>query len=671
MQIELTGWPALLPAIGPFAFRVSPAGLVEWLPEASALPPDLRVAIDAANPALALTRVVAGERPAITVSGDAAFASDIDWLIDNLRWDLQDDLARLVGDAPARQLGKVGGWLAGALREGAKALRDLAARGRPTAAPPPLMRHLARLVVICVTVLRYGLDELALSSFRQPWVRFLVRVITIGRRLDAPRGVRLRLGLERLGPIFVKFGQVLSTRRDLLPTDIADELARLQDRVPPFPAEVARAIVERAFGRPLDAIFASFDAAPVASASIAQVHFAVLKDGREVAVKVLRPGMLAAIDDDVEVMRQVARVVERWSADGKRLKPRQVVAEFDKYLHDELDLVREAANAAQLRRNMQSLGLVLVPEMVWELCTQDVIVMERMDGVPISQVQRLRDAGVDIPKLARDGVTIFFTQVFRDGFFHADMHPGNIQVSIAPETFGRYISLDFGIVGTLTEFDKDYLAQNFIAFFHRDYKRVAELHVESGWVPPADAHRRARGRDPRRLRAAVRPAAEGHLARPGAAAPVPDLAPLQRRDPAAARAAAEDAAQHRGPRPRPRPRARPLEHRQALPRALDGRAGRLARPGRAAEEGGAALRPPAAAAAAPAPRRAAAAGAGAAALPRGAPGRAAAHQPAADRHRLHRARLLPRAWSRCRSSSGCTSPASAPAGREIYTVGLL
>ncbi len=347
------------------------------------------------------------------------------------------------------------------------------------------MRHIARLVVICVTVLRYGFDELALSSFRQPWVRLLVRVITIGRRLDRPRGERLRLGLERLGPIFVKFGQVLSTRRDLLPADIADELARLQDRVPPFPAEIARAIVERAFGKPLDAIFTSFDADAVASASIAQVHFAVLKSGREVAVKVLRPGMLEAIDDDVALMRQLARWVERWSADGKRLKPRQVVAEFDNYLHDELDLVREAANAAQLRRNMQDLGIVMVPEMVWEFCTQSVIVMERMKGVPISQVQRLKDAGVDIPKLARDGVTIFFTQVFRDGFFHADMHPGNIQVSIEPATFGRYISLDFGIVGTLTEFDKDYLAQNFIAFFHRDYKRVAELHVESGWVPPS------------------------------------------------------------------------------------------------------------------------------------------------------------------------------------------
>jgi ubiquinone biosynthesis protein len=346
------------------------------------------------------------------------------------------------------------------------------------------MRHLARLVFICITVLRYGLDELALSSFRQRWVRLLVRVMTIGRTLESPRGERLRLALERLGPIFVKFGQVLSTRRDLLPPDLAEELAKLQDRVPPFPAEVARKLVEAAFGRPIDSIFDRFDAEPVASASIAQVHFAQLKSGREVAVKVLRPGMLEVIDDDLSLMRTLARWIERLSADGKRLKPREVVAEFDNYLHDELDLVREAANAAHLRRNMQGLELVLVPEMIWDLCTSGVIVMERMYGVPISQAQRLREAGVDIPKLARDGVTIFFTQVFRDGFFHADMHPGNIQVSIAPETFGRYIALDFGIVGTLTEFDKEYLAQNFIAFFRRDYKRVAELHVESGWVPP-------------------------------------------------------------------------------------------------------------------------------------------------------------------------------------------
>jgi ubiquinone biosynthesis protein len=277
---------------------------------------------------------------------------------------------------------------------------------------------------------------------------------------------------------------VLSTRRDLLPPDIADELARLQDRVPPFDSGVAVAIIEKSFGRPLAQIFASFEQQPVASASIAQVHFAVLPDGREVAVKVLRPNMRAAIEKDLALMRMMAGWVERASSDGKRLKPREVVAEFDKYLNDELDLLREASNAAQLRRNMQSLNLVLIPEMYWDYCMPDVMVMQRMHGVPIGQVQRLRDAGVDMKKLARDGVTIFFTQVFRDGFFHADMHPGNIQVSLEQATFGRYISLDFGIVGTLTEVDKEYLAHNFSAFFQRDYKRVAELHIESGWVPP-------------------------------------------------------------------------------------------------------------------------------------------------------------------------------------------
>jgi ubiquinone biosynthesis protein len=368
------------------------------------------------------------------------------------------------------------------------------------------MRQLARLVVIVFTVLRFGLDDMALSSFRQRWVRFIGRVAMIGRRFEAPRGVRLRQALERLGPIFVKFGQVLSTRRDLLPRDVADELARLQDRVPPFPGDVAVALVERAFRRPLAAIFERFDPVPVASASIAQVHFATLLDGREVAVKVLRPGMLPAIEGDLALLHRLASWVERTSVDGRRLKPREVVAEFDVYLHEELDLVREAANAAQLRRNMEGLGLVMIPEMLWDLCTPDVIVMERMNGVPISQVQRLLEAGVDLKKLARDGVTIFFTQVFRDGFFHADMHPGNIQVSLAPRTFQRYIALDFGIIGTLTEFDKDYLAQNFIAFFRRDYKRVAELHVESGWVPPAtriDA-----------LESAIRAVCEPHFDRP-------------------------------------------------------------------------------------------------------------------------------------------------------------
>ncbi len=350
-----------------------------------------------------------------------------------------------------------------------------------------MMTRLLRGIYIVFIVLRYGLDELVLTSFQKPGLRLLARIVSIGRDLSAPRGQRLREALEHLGPIFVKFGQVLSTRRDLLPSDIADELAFLQDRVPPFSSDVAVGTIERAFGRPLNDIFVEFTHKPVASASIAQVHFAVIKDNngvtREVAVKVLRPGMLTVIDKDLSLMRMMAGWVDRLSADGKRLKPREVVAEFDKYLHDELDFMREASNAAQLRRNMEGLNLVLIPEMIWDFCRDDVIVMERMKGVPISQVDQLRAAGVDIPKLARDGVTIFFTQVFRDGFFHADMHPGNIQVSLEPATFGRYISLDFGIVGTLTETDKEYLAQNFTAFFRRDYKRVAELHIESGWVP--------------------------------------------------------------------------------------------------------------------------------------------------------------------------------------------
>jgi ubiquinone biosynthesis protein len=349
------------------------------------------------------------------------------------------------------------------------------------------MTRIFRGVFIVWVMFRFGLDELVLSSFKKPWLLRIARILAVGRDLTAPRGQRLRQALESLGPIFVKFGQVLSTRRDLLPLDIADELAMLQDRVPPFSSQLAIAIIENAFKKKVDDIFVSFDREPIASASIAQVHFAVLKDRngllREVAVKVLRPGMLTVIDKDLDLMRMMAGWVEGLSHDGKRLKPREVVAEFDKYLHDELDLVREASSAAQLRRNMADLDLVLIPEMFWEYCMTDVMVMERMNGVPISQVERLRQAGVDIPKLARDGVTIFFTQVFRDGFFHADMHPGNIQVSLAPATFGRYISLDFGIVGTLTEIDKEYLAQNFTAFFRRDYKRVAELHIESGWVP--------------------------------------------------------------------------------------------------------------------------------------------------------------------------------------------
>jgi ubiquinone biosynthesis protein len=353
-------------------------------------------------------------------------------------------------------------------------------------------------------------DELFLSSFQRSGLTAFARVLTIGRDLRAPRGQRLRQALEHLGPIFVKFGQVMSTRRDLLPADVADELALLQDRVPPFPTEIAIGTIERAFRRPVDSVFVSFDREPIASASIAQVHFATMKDRyghvREVAVKVLRPGMLPVIEQDLSLMRMMAGWVESLSEDGRRLKPREVVAEFDKYLHDELDLVREAANAAQLRRNMAGLNLVLIPEMYWDFCHPQVMVMERMHGVPISQINRLLEAGVNMHQLARDGVTIFFTQVFRDGFFHADMHPGNIQVSLDPKTFGRYISLDFGIIGTLTEFDKEYLAQNFSAFFRRDYKRVAELHIESGWVPP--------GTRVDELEAAVRTVCEPYFDRP-------------------------------------------------------------------------------------------------------------------------------------------------------------
>jgi len=353
------------------------------------------------------------------------------------------------------------------------------------------MRRLFRGAFIVWIALRFGLDQLVLTSFQKPWLTAIARVASLGRNLNAPRGQRLREALESLGPIFIKFGQVLSTRRDLLPLDIADELAKLQDRVPPFDAKIAVETIERSFKKPLAEIFTSFDHTPVASASIAQVHFATITDkqgiSRDVAVKVLRPNMLPVIDKDLGLMHMMAGWVEILSADGKRLKPCEVVNEFDKYLHDELDLIREASSAAQLKRNMSlhkaEKDLVMIPDMYWDYCHPEVMVMQRMKGVPINQTQVLRDAGVDFKQLARDGVTIFFTQVFRDGFFHADMHPGNIQVSLEPETFGRYILLDFGIIGSLTEVDKEYLAQNFTAFFRRDYKRVAELHIESGWVP--------------------------------------------------------------------------------------------------------------------------------------------------------------------------------------------
>ncbi len=347
--------------------------------------------------------------------------------------------------------------------------------------------RLFRLTKIAVVAWRHGLDEIAVSgaaaTFGSRWLVTLVRLLRFGRKLDAPRGERLRLALEDLGPIFVKFGQVLSTRRDLMPPDIADELARLQDRVPPFDGTRAIAEIERGLGRRIDEVYDAFDAQPIASASIAQVHFATLKDGTPVAVKVLRPDMAPVIDRDLALMRAAGALLMRVSSDARRLRPLEVIDEFDRYLHDELDLVREAANANQLRRNFTGSPLLRVPEMYWDHCATNVLTMERMQGIPIGQIERMRDAGIDLKKLSRDGVEIFFTQVFKHAFFHADMHPGNILVGDSGPDFNRYIALDFGIVGTLSETDKNYLAQNFLAFFRRDYRRVAELHVESGWVP--------------------------------------------------------------------------------------------------------------------------------------------------------------------------------------------
>ncbi|NIP73716.1 MAG: ubiquinone biosynthesis regulatory protein kinase UbiB [Gammaproteobacteria bacterium] len=341
---------------------------------------------------------------------------------------------------------------------------------------------LMRLLYINLVLVRHGLDELIIATHLFRPVRFLIYLAPWywlrGKR--APRGVRIRRALEDLGPIFVKFGQILSTRRDLLPDDIAEELARLQDRVPPFPGAQARAIIQQTYGKPLAELFRTLDETPLASASIAQVHAATLHDGREVVVKVLRPGIERVIRRDVSLMFYVAGLAERYWREGRRLRPREVVAEFEKVIYDELDLVREAANATQLRRNFEGSALLYVPEAYWPLARTNVIVMERISGTPISDIEALRRQGIDLKRLAEDGVEIFYTQVFRHNFFHADMHPGNIFVS--PE--GQYIAVDFGIMGTLTPEDQRYLAENFLAFFNRDYRRVAQLHLESGWIPP-------------------------------------------------------------------------------------------------------------------------------------------------------------------------------------------
>jgi ubiquinone biosynthesis protein len=348
------------------------------------------------------------------------------------------------------------------------------------------LRVATRLLQIQRVLVRHGLDELILAThlFRPLRYAFYLSPATwFERRKGGPRGERIRLALEELGPIWVKFGQALSTRRDLLPTEIADELAKLQDRVPPFPGAEARAIVEQAYGRPVAEVFESFDETPLAAASIAQVHTARLRSGEDVVIKVVRPGVRARIERDLEVMYVLAGLARDYVKEGHRLRPLEVVQEYEKTIIDELDLMRESANAAQLKRNFEGSELLYVPAVYWDYCRPEVMVMERIHGVLVSDMAELRRRNTNIQALAENGVEIFFTQVFRHNFFHADMHPGNIFVQVDDPQRPRYAAVDFGIVGTLDARDQHYLAENFLAFFDRDYNRVARLHVDSGWVP--------------------------------------------------------------------------------------------------------------------------------------------------------------------------------------------
>ncbi len=347
-------------------------------------------------------------------------------------------------------------------------------------------RLLLRLIDIQRVLVRHSLEDFITSAHLFRPLRFLFYLspsVWIARKPTEPRGVRIRKALEELGPIYVKFGQSVSTRPIYCHRTSRSELAKLQDQVPPFSGDEALAAIESAFGEPAASIFASFDTEALAAASIAQVHVAQLPDGQEVIVKILRPNVQADVERDLEVLLAIARLAQRYWVDGRRLRPVEVVAEYEKTVLNELDLLREAANAAQLRRNFPDSSQIYVPRVYWDYCRPQVMVMERIHGIPVNDIESLRSHGVNFAKLGANGVEIFFTQVFRDNFFHADMHPGNIFVEVNDPENPRYAAVDFGIVGTLEDRDRRYLAENFLAFFEHDYRRVAQLHVNSGWVP--------------------------------------------------------------------------------------------------------------------------------------------------------------------------------------------
>jgi ubiquinone biosynthesis protein len=370
------------------------------------------------------------------------------------------------------------------------------------------LRQFIRMINISAILARYRLDEFVEATHLYRPMRLLRAFAPWGRRgvADLPRGERLRLALNEMGPIYVKFGQIMSTRRDLLPADIADELALLQDQVPPFPGEEAREIIERSLEKPVEELFANFESIPLASASIAQVHAATLPDGREVVAKVVRPGIRKQLRRDIDLLLAIAALAEKYWEGGERVQPRELVREFETFVFDELDMYREASNASMLRSNFEGSKDLYIPEVYWPYCKDQVLIMERVSGLPVSDVQGLKDAGVDLERLSKKGIRVFYTQVFRDNLFHADMHPGNILVDASDPENASFIAMDFGIVASLTPQDLHYISENFMALFKRDYFRVAQLHIDAGWVPP----------DTRvdELEAAVRSVGEPNFTRP-------------------------------------------------------------------------------------------------------------------------------------------------------------